>query len=916
MTQPQLEQYRKKATAFALEWAHERDEKGEAHSFWDAFFRIFDLERRHFARHESRVSRTGKSKGFIDLFWPGKLLVEHKSAHKNRPEDWADTLRQALDYIEELPVAQRPKVVVLCNFKRFQVFDLAAPTGTAAPTAEVDIADLGQQIQVFDFIPRFAGQIFEEEETANLRAIEYMAAVHDVLNKSGYRGRDLELLLVRVLFCLFAEDTGIFEHKQFSKFIEHDTLENGSDIGQALVELFEVLDTPVRGRGEHIQGRLRQFPYVNGGLFAEPLSAPPPALMGIRQVLLNCAPFDWSEISPEIFGSLFQAVLSSAERRSLGAHFTSERNIRRLIEPLFLRELWAELEEARQNPKKLEALRRKIGGLRFLDPACGCGNFLVVTYRELRLLDLEILKIQFAASGQYVADISAVANVRLDQMYGIEIKPVSALIAQTALWLTDHQCNRLLQNSVGTAVPSIPLAKNTQIQIANALQTDWAALLPAGQAFDYVIGNPPFLGHHYQSAEQKADLIKVFDSKNALGTLDFVSCWFIKAARLIQNTNTKVAFVSTNSISQGEQVGLLWNEMWKYKIFIHFAHNTFRWNNEAPGVAAVHCIITGFAAFDIKEKWLYDYSASISGDPMPVKVKNLNPYLIDAENILISNRSEPLCGTPRMLWGNKPTDGGNFLFEDEVELESFLKSEPKAEQWIRPYMGGEDFIKGKRRWCLWIKDITSDELFSMPEVAQRVELVRRMRLESKAEATRKKANFPHVFAQVAQPESDYIAIPEVSSERRLYIPIAFISSSVIASNTIQFIPSNDKFLFGVLTSEMHMAWMRYVCGRLKSDYRYSNSIVYNNFPFPTAPTPEQRGAVEAAAQAVLEVRQRHAPKSLAELYDPNKMPADLLAAHQALDRAVDAAYGLKKGFASEAKRVAWLFERYGELTNK
>ncbi len=907
--------HRKRAAAFANEWATERDEKGEAHSFWDAFFKIFDLERRHFARHESRVARVGKGKGFIDLFWPGKLLVEHKSAHKNREEDWQETLGQALDYIENLPKNLHPQVVVLCNFQKFRVFDLTKNDGSRS-FLEVETADLPQKIKVFEFIPRFAEKIFEEEERVNLRAIEYMAAIHDVLTKSGYRGHDLELLLVRILFCLFAEDTGIFEPKQFSNFIEKETLENGSDIGQALLELFEVLDTPVRGRDEKFKGRIRQFNYVNGGLFAEPLSVAPPSLAGIRNVILNCAPFDWSEISPEIFGSLFQAVLSSAERRSLGAHFTSEKNIRRLVEPLFLRDLWAELDEARTNPKKLETFRRKIGSLHFLDPACGCGNFLVVTYRELRLLDLEILKIQFAEKGQMVIDIGAAANVRLHQMHGIEIKPVSALIAQTALWLTDHQCNRLLQNTLGMAVPSIPLSKTTQILTKNALQTDWQSLLPDGARFDFIIGNPPFLGHHYQDAEQKADLLNVFESKNALGTLDFVSCWFIKAARIIQNSNTKVAFVSTNSISQGEQVGLLWKEMWKHKIFIHFAHNTFRWNNEAPGVAAVHCVITGFASFDVKEKWLFDYSENINGDTIPVKVKNLNPYLVEAGNVLILNRSEPICGTPRMLWGNKPTDGGNFLFENEDELKDFLKKEPNAKKWIRPYMGGEDFIKDKKRWCLWIKDISEKELEDLPEVKKRVAAVRKMRLESKAEATRKKAATPHVFSQVAQPETDYLAVPEVSSERRKYIPIAFVSKDVIASNTIQLIPTSDKYLFGILVSEMHMAWTRYVCGRLKSDYRYSNSIVYNNFPFPENVGDLEKAAVEQAAQQVLDTRKKHAPKSLAELYDPLKMPADLLAAHRFLDKKVDESYGLKKGFASEAKRVAWLFEKYGELVGR
>jgi hypothetical protein len=669
----------------------------------------------------------------------------------------------------------------------------------------------------------------------------------------------------------------------------------------------------MRSRPDAVQGRLRQFPYVNGGLFAEPLSVVPPSLSGIRNVIQNCAPFDWSEISPEIFGSLFQAVLSSAERRSLGAHFTSERNIRRLIEPLFLRELWAELAECRSDDKKIATFRRKIAGLHFLDPACGCGNFLVVTYRELRLLDLEILKIQFEKTGQLLTDIGSARAVSLAQMHGIEIKPVSALIAQTALWLTDHQCNRVLRNTLGLAVPSIPLSNEGQILTANALQTDWAGLLPAGGAFDFIIGNPPFLGHHYQDAEQKDDLRAVFASENAVGTLDFVACWYIKAVRLIQNSTAKVGFVSTNSISQGEQVGILWKELWKHKVFIHFAHNTFRWNNEAPGVAAVHCVILGFAAFDVKEKWLFDYSDDITGEPQISKVKALNPYLVEAPNVLILNRSEPLCGTPRMLWGNKPTDGGNFLFEDEEELRLFLKKEPEAERWIRPYMGGEDFIKDKKRWCLWVKDISQAELDALPEVKKRVEAVRQMRLESKADATRKKAATPHVFAQVAQPDTDYLAIPEVSSERRQYVPIAFVSKEVIASNTIQLVPTADKFLFGVLVSEMHMAWMRYVCGRLKSDYRYSNSIVYNNFPFPKNVGAAEKTAVEQAAQTVLDTREKHAPKSLAQLYDPEKMPADLLAAHRALDRAVDAAYGLKKGFQSEAKRVAWLFERYGEL---
>ncbi len=906
-----LEQYRKKATEFALEWAKERDEKGEAHSFWDAFFRIFDLERRHFARHESRVSRVGKGKGFIDLFWPGKLLVEHKSAHKNRPEDWADTLQQALDYISELDGPLRPKRVVLCNFKRFQIYDVSQ--GLATLAADFNITELPQQIAAFEFVPRFAGQIFEEEETANLRAIEYMAAVHDVLQKSGYRGRNLELLLVRVLFCLFAEDTGIFEHKQFSKFIEHDTLDNGSDIGDALMELFAVLDSPMRARGEHVQGRLRQFPYVNGGLFAEPLSTPPPSLTGIRNVLLNCAPFDWSEISPEIFGSLFQAVLSSTERRSLGAHFTSERNIRRLIEPLFLRELWAELAEARQDDKKLDKLRRKIGQLQFLDPACGCGNFLVVTYRELRLLDAEILKLQFAASGQYVVDIGAVANVRLDQMHGLEIKPVSALIAQTALWLTDHQCNRLLQNTVGVAVPSIPLAKTTQIHTGNALQIVWASLLPEGKVYDFIIGNPPFIGSKIMDDVQREEIKFLFGNESGSGTLDYVTGWYIKAAKYMdENHQTTTAFVSTNSIAQGEQVGMLWGMlMGQYSIKIRFAHQTFKWTNEAPGIAAVYCIIVGFGKRRPKNCLLFEYP-NIKEDPIENVVKNINPYLVEAGDVVARSRQKPLCDVPEIGIGNKPIDGGHYLFETQ-EKEEFLKKEPRAAAFFKRWIGSDEFINGWERWCLWLGETDEETLRQIPLVWERVEAVRQTRLASKSAPTQKLAEKPTRFHVENMPRTNYLVIPEVSSERRIYIPIGYELPTTLASNLVKIVADADLLLFGILISEMHMAWVRYVAGRLKSDYRYSKDIVYNNFPFPTSPTATQRTAVEVAAQAVLDIRVAHAPKSLAELYDPNKMPADLLAAHKALDLAVDAAYGLKRPFATEAKRVAWLFERYGEL---
>lgn len=909
-----LAQARKRAAAFSLEWAKEADEKGEAHSFWDAFFKIFDLERRHFARHESRVTRAGKGKGFMDLFWRGKLLVEHKSAHKNKPVDWADTLAQALDYIEHLEVKDRPQVVVLCNFQRFQIFDLNNKD-YATDFIDLKITELEQKIHLFDFLPRFAEKIFEEEETANLRAINNMANIHEAFVRARYTGNDLERLLVRILFCLFAEDTGIFEPKQFSKFIEEDTLDNGSDIGEALVELFEVLNTPVRERPAKFTGKIRQFPYVNGGLFAEPLSATPPSLIGIRGVILNCAPFDWSEISPEIFGSLFQAVLTSAERRSLGAHFTSEKNIRRLIEPLFLRDLWAEFADIRFDKKKLTAFRKKLGSLRFLDPACGCGNFLVVTYRELRLLDIQVM--QQIQDGQYIAfDISTLENVQLDHFYGLEIKPVSALIAQVALWLTKHQCNRILNSTFDTHIKTVPLDETPNILAGNALQTDWGALLPTGDLFDFIIGNPPFIGSKIMDDVQRTEIKDLFGNESGSGTLDYVTGWYLKAAQYMDiSPKTVTAFVSTNSISQGEQVGMLWGHLFeKHGVSIRFAHQTFKWMNEAPGVAAVFCIIIGYGKSKLKECRLFEY-ADIKGEPEESVVKNINPYLVEAGNVVIRSRSKPICNVPEIGIGNKPIDGGFYLFETE-EKEVFIKEEPRAEPFFRRWIGSDEFINGWERWCLWLGETDTETLKSIPLIWNRVESVRKTRLASKSAPTQKLAEKPTRFHVENMPKSNYLVIPEVSSERRVYIPIGYENPETLASNKTRIIANASLFHFGVLTSEMHMSWTRRVCGRLKSDYNYSKDIVYNNFPFPNDVDDTEKAAVESAAQTILDIRLKHAPKSLAELYDPNKMPADLLAAHKALDKAVDASYGLKRGFGSEAKRVAWLFEQYEILINK
>ena len=919
--------YRRRAEAFVVDYLHVRDEKGEAHSFWDRFFEIFGLQRIRYANHEARVKREGNRQGYIDLLWKGKLLVEHKSASKDKSEDFDEALRQALEYVAGLHLNERPRKLVVCNFKRFRIYDLCHSIGSDVDHAtqkvdfiEISFADLPKHITDFAFMPEFAELAREQEEKANLEAVLRISNVYKTLLNAGYRGHDLELLLVRVLFCVFAEDTGIFEPKQFSEYLEKYTLDNGSDIGESLEVLFEALNTPVRMRRFEKGDPLGLFPYVNGGLFADKLSRTPPSLSGIRNALLSCGDlFDWSQISPEIFGSLFQEALESTERRSLGAHYTSEKNILRLLEPLFLNDLREEFRNARRDRRKLEAFRKKISRLRFLDPACGCGNFIVVTYRELRLLDLETARILQGDQG--VLDISMLENVRLENFCGIEIKPVSALIAQVALWLTKHQCNRLLNTAFHTHIKTVPIDEAAKITEGNALIINWSDLGNSGNGqasempFDYIIGNPPFSGSKIMDDEQREEIKTLFNHESGSGTLDYVTGWYLKAARYMDaHPTTRTAFVSTNSISQGEQVGMLWGTLFeKHGVNIHFAHQTFKWLNEAPGVAAVFCIIVGFGKQKVARRLLFEY-ADIKGEPTVSEVKNINPYLVEAGNIWIKSRSKPLCKVPEIKFGNQPIDGGFLLLSDE-ERDNLLKKDPSVAKFIRQYVGSDEYINGKSRWCLWLYNIAKEKFESIPVIMEQLEKVKSFRLASKRPDTNKLAATPWLFAFVSHTESSYVIIPSVSSERRRYVPIGFMTKEVIASNLCLIVPNANLFHFGVLTSEMHMSWMRSVCGRLKSDYRYSNSIVYNNFPFPTAATTEQQTIVESAVQAMLDVRKAYSEKgdSLAKLYDPEKMPADLLKAHQALDKAVDACYGIKKGFTSEAKRVAFLFELYEEL---
>ena len=890
-----------RSLAFSKEWQEESSEKAEAKSFWDEFFNVFGISRRRVASFEEPVKKLGDKQGFIDLFWKGVLVVEHKSRGKSLDKAYS----QSLDYFAGLSERDLPKYVIVSDFARFRLYNLEEDQ-----QHEFDLKDLHKNARLFGFIAGYQIHKIQEQDPVNIKAAEQMGKLHDQMKDAGYSGHPLELYLVRLLFCLFAEDTGIFERQQFKEYIEERTNEDGSDLGHHLSTLFQVLNTPREKRLKNLDEQLDAFNYINGKLFEEML----PAAgfdSAMRQELLNCCALDWSRISPAIFGSLFQSIMDKAARRNLGAHYTSEENILKLIKPLFLDGLWDEFEKVKHSKKNLFEFHKKLRRLNFLDPACGCGNFLVIAYRELRLLELAILRAS-RTSEQSLLDVHSLINLNVDQFFGIEIEEFPAQIAQVALWLMDHQMNLLVSEEFGLYFVRIPLVVSSTIVCGNALRIDWETVVPARHV-SYIMGNPPFSGAMVMSDQARADLAFVFSDLKGSGILDFVACWYWLAAKFICTTTIAVGFVSTNSICQGEQVGLLWQPILeRFKCRINFAHRTFKWSNEAKGKAAVHCVIIGFAAHDAPIKIIYEYDA-IDGEPHAVKAKNINPFLIDAPDVLLVNRNYPICQVPAMRFGSMPRDGGNLILTDS-EAKIFLATEPAAEKWLRPYTGAQEFLNGDMRWCLWLLGAPPSELHNMPQTLERIDATRKFRLESKAVTTRKFAETPTLFCQIAQPETDYLLIPRVSSERRKYIPIGFMNKSVIANDQVLTITSASLFHFGVLCSIMHNAWMRYTCGRLKSDFRYSKDIVYNNYPWPENPSEKQKQAIETAAQAVLDARAQFPGSTLADLYDPLTMPPALLKAHQTLDRAVDAAYG-KTNFQTEAQRVAFLFELYQKYTN-
>ncbi len=907
------------AIKFSREWSNATSEEGEKQTFWNEFFEVFGLRRRTVATFEEPVKNIRGKYSYIDLFWRGQLLVEHKSLGKNLGK--AES--QAFEYIQDLAREGRldeiPRYVIVSDFARFALYDLE-PDDTAnlpkfdrwhVDAVEFPLHDLHDQAKRFAFLRGENPVRLDPEDPANVKAAEIMGRLHDALKAEGYSGHPLEQFLVRILFCLFAEDTGIFEPCAFEDYLLRKTSEDGADLGMHLAKLFEVLDTPEEKRQRNLDEDLAAFPYVNGALFKEQL---PFADFNrkTRDTLLACNRFKWGKISPAVFGSLFQSVMEPKDRRQQGGHYTSERDILKLVRSLFLDDLWLEFRKIKGNKAELKRFHDRLAHLRFLDPACGCGNFLVITYRELRVLEIEVLT-AIHGTKQRQIDVRQLSRLDVSHMHGIELAEFPVRIAEVALWLVDHQMNQRLGEAFGQYFVNLPLRSAPHILQANALRIDWNLAVPRGKC-SFVLGNPPFVGKHYQNEDQKADLKHVFGNFKNVGDLDYVVAWFYRAAGYIQGTEIEVGLVGTNSITQGEQVPLVWGLLFgHFKIKIRFAHRTFPWESEARGKAHVHVVIIGFAASDTKKKKkLFDYEPDPT-KPSVGEVENISPYLTAGSDAFVVKQQKPLADVPEMRCGNKPSDGGHLILTDTEKAE-LLAEEPGAKRFLRRFTGSEEFINGDMRWCLWLIGARPEDLRSLPKVMERVRLVKKFRAESSAAPTRKAAIRPTEFFYVSQPERQFIAVPEVSSQRRNYIPIGLLEPEIIVSNKIYLIARPNLYLLGVLSSSMHMAWVRQVCGRLKSDFQYSGTMVYNTFPWPTDSTTKQQTAVEEAAQAVLDVRKRFKPASLADLYDSLAMPKDLAKAHAELDHAVERCYR-PQPFGSDHRRVEYLFALYERLTS-
>jgi hypothetical protein len=907
---------RRRLQAFAKEHEKDSDEKQHAQQFWRDFYACFGLSKSSASMFEARVAKVNGKRGYIDSFIPSLLLVEQKSLNK----DLGDAYKQALEYALAISDEQeKPRYIVTCDFQTFNLYDLH---GTSKEAFVCKLNELHKNADRFMFLADKKLETIVEETPINRKAAYQISRLHEKLLEDNFVGKDLEIFLTRLLFCLFADDTGIFgEDGQFTKYLL-TTREDGSDIGSALATLFQVLNTPHNKRQNSLDERLQAFEYVNGSLFEERTEIPF-FNYDLRKILNDCAILDWSDISPAIFGAMFQAVLEDnatdnkdrkETRRELGAHYTSERNILKVIEPLFLDDLWAEYEAAKNNKIKLTALYDKLPTLTFFDPACGCGNFLVVAYRELRKLENEIIEQLFFKTGAGgLLDVETLSRINVGQFYGIEIDEAAAHIARVAMYITDHQSNLLTASKFGRTRATVPLIATPHIHCGNAVTTDWNEVLQADKC-TYVFGNPPFIGKKEQNEEQKNEVIMLFNTVNGSGVLDYVCCWYALAAKYMQlNNKINSSFVSTNSITQGEQVGILWGYLHSFGIQINFAHRTFSWSNEGKANAAVHCVIIGFC-LDRKDtnKKLYFYDDIDSAARLEY-VTNINPYLVNAPFVAITKKSKPICNVAEMNYGSMPIDNNYFTLSVD-ERKQFINENAENENLIRIYVGGNEFINNELRYCLWLQNADLNVINNSKLIKERIDAVRSFRLSSERAATNKLANFPTLFGEIRQPNKSYLLFPKVSSENRKYMPIGFMNADVIASGSALLIPNASLYDFGCLQSAMHMAWMRTVCGRMKSDYQYSASVVYNNFIWAIVTDEKIIKNIEEAANNVLEAREACANANLATMYNKLTMPPNLVKAHIELDKAVDKAYGYK-GADDDASRVAFLFKLYEQTTS-
>lgn len=962
------------AAEFAERWKGRGYERGESQPFWiDLLTNVFDIETPSDGFITFEDHRMVDASNFIDgRIRSTKVLIEQKSLGKDlragiRQSDGSllNPFQQARRYVVSLPVSEHPRWIVTCNFSEFLVYDMEQPN---SEPEQIILENLGKEYYRLMFLVDAKNEHLSKEMQVSMQAGEIVGRIYEALLKqyddnSPEALRWLNILCVRIVFCLYAEDAGVFGHDQFHDFL---VTYEAKDLRRALRDLFEVLNTPTDKRSKYLQEELKAFPYTNGGLFVEEIEIPQ-FTEELKQTLLENASldFDWSEISPTIFGAVFESTLNPETRRSGGMHYTSIENIHKVIDPLFLNDLRRELDEIleekveKQRIKRLDAYQEKLASLTFLDPACGSGNFLTETYLSLRRLENEVIRERY--HGQSFLGFEEVnpIKVSIQQFYGIEINDFAVTVATTALWISEAQMLRETEKITRRDIDFLPLKSYSNIREGNALRMDWNFIpykdglpsplpiksLPSSRTvpeykpvekerieirpnvheityeeppkeeglimmYDYIIGNPPFVGARQMNSEQKEDVIHIFGEKwKNVGNLDYVCCWYMKGFQSTRIGHPRIAFVSTNSICQGEQVANLWQPLMEKGLRIDFAHRTFRWDSEASLKAHVHCVIVGFSHKDEEPKELLLFD-----NDKITKANHINAYLMDAPDVFVSSRQQSICDVPSIGIGNKPIDGGNYLFTKE-EMEEFIKVEPKSAQYFKPWYGSEEFIHQKPRYCLWLGGCSPAELRQMPHCMKRIEAVREMRLASNSAGTRKLADRPTRFHVENMPDTNYIIVPKVSSEKRRYVPMGFMSPNVLASDLVFVIPDATLYHFGILESNVHMAWMRAVCGRLETRYRYSKDVVYNNFPWPT-PTEEQKAKIEQTAQAILDARALYPDSSLADLYDELTMPVELRKAHQNNDRAVMQAYGFPiKSTFTESQCVAELFKLYKEKTS-